>query len=95
MGIHRNLDPLYDFKEKRLVKNLVHDLPLRTSALRTLGAFANVSASESFLNVLVDEWSSIHKTNASGFSFAIWIGKSPLPAIIAIFINAFPFWDVQ
>ncbi len=52
MGIHRNLDPLYDFKEKRLVKNLVHDLPLRTSALRTLGAFANVSASEAFLNEL-------------------------------------------
>ncbi len=52
MGIHRNLDPLYDFKEKRLVKNLVHDLPLRTSALRTLGAFANVSASEGFLNEL-------------------------------------------
>ena len=34
MGIHRNLDPLYDFGETRLIKNLVHDLPLRTSALR-------------------------------------------------------------
>jgi CO/xanthine dehydrogenase Mo-binding subunit len=52
MGIHRNLDPIYSFKETRLVKNLVHDLPLRTSALRTLGAFANVTASESFLNDL-------------------------------------------
>ena len=50
MGIHRNLDPIYNFKEKRLVKNLVHDLPLRTSALRTLGAFANVTALESFLD---------------------------------------------
>ena len=52
MGIHRNLDPLYNFKETRLVKNLVHDLPLRTSALRTLGAFGNVVASESFINDL-------------------------------------------
>ena len=52
MGIHRNLDPLYTFKETRLVKNLVHDLPLRTSALRTLGAFANITASESFINEL-------------------------------------------
>ena len=52
MGIHRNLDPLYNFEETRLVKNLVHDLPLRTSALRTLGAFGNVVASESFLNDL-------------------------------------------
>ncbi|MDC0093661.1 molybdopterin-dependent oxidoreductase [Alphaproteobacteria bacterium] len=52
MGIHRNLDPLYDFQETRLVKNLVHNLPLRTSALRTLGAFANVTAMESFINEL-------------------------------------------
>ena len=52
MGIHRNLDPLYEFEDKRLVKNLVHDLPLRTSALRTLGAFANVTATESFLDEL-------------------------------------------
>ena len=50
MGIHRNLDPLYDFGETRLVKNLVHDLPLRTSALRTLGAFSNVVALECFIN---------------------------------------------
>ena len=50
MGIHRNLDPLYDFRETRLVKNLVHDLPLRTSALRTLGAFSNVVALECFIN---------------------------------------------
>ena len=52
MGIHRNLDPLYDFGENRLVKNLVHNLPLRTSALRTLGAFSNVIALECFLNEL-------------------------------------------
>ena len=52
MGIHRNLDPLYDFQETRLVKNLVHDLPLRTSALRTLGAFANIIATECFINDL-------------------------------------------
>ena len=50
MGIHRNLDPLYDFGETRLIKNLVHDLPLRTSALRTLGAFSNVVALECFIN---------------------------------------------
>jgi len=53
-GIHRNLDPLYDFPDKRLVKNLVRDLPLRTSALRTLGAFGNVFAIESFMDELAD-----------------------------------------
>jgi CO/xanthine dehydrogenase Mo-binding subunit len=53
-GIHRNLDPIYDFPNKRLVKNLVRDLPLRTSALRTLGAFGNVFAIESFVDELAD-----------------------------------------
>ena len=54
MGIHRNLDPLYVFPNKRLVKNLVRELPLRTSALRTLGAFGNVFAIESFMDELAE-----------------------------------------
>jgi nicotinate dehydrogenase subunit B len=54
VGIHRNLDPLYDFPQKRLVKNLVRDLPLRTSALRTLGAFANIFAIECFMDELAE-----------------------------------------
>jgi nicotinate dehydrogenase subunit B len=51
-GIHRNLEPLYRINEPRLVKHLVRDLPHRTSALRTLGAFANIFALESFLDEL-------------------------------------------
>lgn len=54
VGIHRNLDPLYSFPEPRLVKNLVRGLPLRTSALRTLGGFANVYAIECFLDELAE-----------------------------------------
>jgi CO/xanthine dehydrogenase Mo-binding subunit len=49
-GIHRNADPLYDFPERRVVKHLVADLPLRTSALRSLGAYGNVFAGESFMD---------------------------------------------
>ena len=49
-GIHRNATPPYAFPETRIVKHLVHDLPLRVSALRTLGAYANVFAAESFLD---------------------------------------------
>ena len=45
-GIHRNLDPIYAFPEKRLVKNLVRGLPHRTSAMRCLGAVTNVFAIE-------------------------------------------------
>ena len=46
--------PLYVFPQKRLVKNLVRDLPLRTSALRTLGAFGNVFALGSFMDELAN-----------------------------------------
>jgi CO/xanthine dehydrogenase Mo-binding subunit len=49
-GMHRNLDPIYDFANKRLVKNLVTGLPHRTSAMRTLGAAANIFAIESFMD---------------------------------------------
>jgi nicotinate dehydrogenase subunit B len=54
-GIHRNLDPIYNFTNRRLVKNLVASMPLRTSSLRTLGAFANVYAIESFMDELAHE----------------------------------------
>ena len=49
-GIHRNLEPAYAIPEKRLVKSLVTDLPHRTSALRCLGATANVFAIESLMD---------------------------------------------
>ncbi|UCH75984.1 MAG: xanthine dehydrogenase family protein molybdopterin-binding subunit [Rhodospirillales bacterium] len=52
IGIHRNLEPLYAIPRPRLVKNLVRGLPLRTSALRSLGAFGNVAALESFMDEL-------------------------------------------
>ena len=54
-GIHRNATPPYAFPETRIVKHLVHDLPLRVSALRTLGAYANVFAAESFMDELANE----------------------------------------
>jgi CO/xanthine dehydrogenase Mo-binding subunit len=53
-GLHRNLDPLYSFADRRLVKNLVHGLPLRTSAMRALGAVCNIFAIESFMDELAE-----------------------------------------
>jgi len=52
VGIHRNLEPIYTFPAKHLVKNFVAESPLRTSSLRSLGAFANVFAIESFMDEL-------------------------------------------
>lgn len=48
----RNAVPLYDFPRQRVTHHLVEAMPLRTSALRTLGAHANVWAIESFVDEL-------------------------------------------
>ena len=51
-GSDRNAVPLYDFAQHKVVNHLLVDLPIRTSALRTLGAYANVFALESFMDEL-------------------------------------------
>jgi nicotinate dehydrogenase subunit B len=52
IGSHRNADPLYAFPKKRVIKHFVPDSPLRTSAMRGLGAYANIFAIESFMDEL-------------------------------------------
>ena len=49
-GAARNSVPLYDFPAQEIVCNLVLESPLRVSALRSLGAYANVFAIESFMD---------------------------------------------
>jgi CO/xanthine dehydrogenase Mo-binding subunit len=51
-GTARNADPGYDFASRRITGYRVQDAPLRTSALRALGAFVNVFAIESFMDEL-------------------------------------------
>jgi nicotinate dehydrogenase subunit B len=53
-GATRNADPLYDFPVKRIIHHLVPETPIRTSALRGLGAVPNVFAIESFLDELAE-----------------------------------------
>ena len=48
----RNAIPIYDFPNQRVVNHYVREMPLRTSALRSLGAYANVFAIESFMDEL-------------------------------------------
>ena len=52
VGIHRNLKPIYRFPDAQLIKHFVAESPLRTSSLRSLGAFANLFAIESFMDEL-------------------------------------------
>jgi CO/xanthine dehydrogenase Mo-binding subunit len=49
-GADRNAVPPYEFPSQQIVLHYITDVPIRTSALRTLGAYANVFAAESFLD---------------------------------------------
>jgi nicotinate dehydrogenase subunit B len=51
----RNAVPLYDFPSQKIVLHYLPEMPIRTSALRTLGAYANVYALESFMDELAVE----------------------------------------
>lgn len=53
-GGTRNALPLYDFPTKRIVHHLVLTPPVRTSALRGLGALPNVFALECFMDELAE-----------------------------------------
>jgi CO/xanthine dehydrogenase Mo-binding subunit len=64
-GIHRNADPLYTFPRRRIVKHFLPDSPLRVSALRGLGSYANVFAIESFMDELA------HTTGADPIEFRL------------------------
>lgn len=53
-GGTRNGVPLYDIKARRILHHLVLQAPVRTSALRGLGALPNVFAIECFMDELAD-----------------------------------------
>ncbi len=50
VGAHRNADPLYSIPSRRIRIHLAQTTAVRTSALRGLGAFANIFALESFVD---------------------------------------------
>jgi len=49
-GSGRNADPIYAFPARRVINHYVPRTPLRVSALRSLGAHANIFAIESFID---------------------------------------------
>jgi CO/xanthine dehydrogenase Mo-binding subunit len=54
-GAERNAVPLYDLPSLKVVCHRLLTMPIRTSALRTLGAYANVFATESFIDEVCAE----------------------------------------
>jgi CO/xanthine dehydrogenase Mo-binding subunit len=53
-GAERNSVPTYQFGSHRIINHRLQTMPLRTSALRSLGAHANVFAAESFLDEIAE-----------------------------------------
>ena len=51
-GGDRNSNPLYHFPNATVVSHFIPEMPLRVSALRSLGAYLNVFAIESFMDEL-------------------------------------------
>ncbi len=51
-GADRNAVPLYDIKNLRVRKRIIHKMPYRTSSMRSLGAFGNVYAIETLMDAL-------------------------------------------
>ena len=56
-GADRNSLPAYDFPAWTISSHRLLSMPVRTSAMRSLGAFANVFAIESFVDELAHDWS--------------------------------------
>ncbi len=65
-GADRNAVPLYDFPNQKVTNHLIAEMPLRASALRTLGAYSNVVASECFM----DEMAALAKADPVAFRLA-------------------------
>jgi CO/xanthine dehydrogenase Mo-binding subunit len=53
-GATRNAVAIYDLPRHRLIHHMLPNVPLRTSSLRGLGAWANVYAIESFMDELAE-----------------------------------------
>jgi nicotinate dehydrogenase subunit B len=53
-GADRNAVPYYDFPSQRVTEHFLPTMPIRVSALRSLGAFGNVFAIESFMDELAE-----------------------------------------
>jgi CO/xanthine dehydrogenase Mo-binding subunit len=54
-GGGRNATPLYAFPSMKVVGHRLLDMPIRTSSLRSLGAYLNVFAIESFMDELAEQ----------------------------------------
>ncbi len=85
-GGDRNSVPLYDFPNQRVTSHLIVDMPLRTSALRTLGAYSNVIATECAMDELA------HAAKADPVAFRLAHLKDPRARAVIEKVAAMANW---
>jgi len=85
-GGDRNSVPLYDFPNQRVTSHLILGMPVRVSALRTLGAYSNVYASECFM----DEMAAA--ANADPVAFRLAHMKDPRARAVIEKVAAMANW---
>jgi CO/xanthine dehydrogenase Mo-binding subunit len=85
-GSDRNAVPLYEFPNQRVLNHLIPEMPLRISALRTLGAYSNVFASECFLDELAEA------ANADPVAFRLAHLKDPRAQAVIERVAAMANW---
>ena len=89
-GAERNAVPGYDFPAWKVTKHRLLAMPLRTSALRSLGAIANVFAAESFMDELA------HAAGADAIEFRLRrVGDARARAVIEAALAKFGWRDWQ
>lgn len=86
-GSDRNAIPDYDFPAYEVVTNRLLEMPIRTSAIRTLGGYANVWAIECFMDELA------HASGQDPVEFRLAQLSDPRArAAIRLAIDSAPWW---
>ncbi|ARP97651.1 molybdopterin cofactor-binding domain-containing protein [Pseudorhodoplanes sinuspersici] len=88
-GATRNGIPLYDVGSKRINYHLVHDVPVRTSSLRGLGATLNVFAIEGLLDELAD------RAGEDPFAYRLAILSDPRARRVLLRAAAMAGWSTR
>ncbi len=86
-GSDRNAIPAYDFPAYEVVTNRLLEMPIRTSAIRTLGGYANVWAIECFMDELA------HASGQDPVAFRLaQLSEPRARAVIEKAVDSAPWW---
>ncbi|HVZ50940.1 MAG TPA: molybdopterin cofactor-binding domain-containing protein [Pseudolabrys sp.] len=88
-GATRNGEPLYAIPAKRILHHLVTETPVRTSALRGLGAMPNVFALECAIDELAE------RAGIDPVAYRLSITSDPRARAVIEKVSAMATWDAQ